>query len=54
MPIMIKRIIATGSKLAFHRAVVPEATTSSLAQSLGLAGERNGSCDPALLTKPQL
>ena len=31
-----------------------EAATSGLALSLGLAGERNGSSDPALLTEPQL
>ncbi|MFZ1103948.1 MAG: hypothetical protein WAN86_14080 [Hyphomicrobiaceae bacterium] len=51
---IIQRIVPPGSKLAFHRALVPEATTSGLALSLGLAGERNGSSDPALLTEPQL
>jgi hypothetical protein len=33
---IIQRIIAPGSKLAFHRALAPETATSSLAQSVGL------------------
>ena len=33
---IIQRIIAPGSKLAFHRALVPETATSSLALSVGL------------------
>ena len=33
---LIHRIIAPGSKLAFHRALVPETATSSLALSVGL------------------
>jgi len=35
--LIIQRIIAPGSKLALHRALVPETATSSLALSLGLA-----------------
>jgi hypothetical protein len=34
---IIQRIIAPGSKLAFHRALSPETATSSLALSVGLA-----------------
>ena len=34
---IIQRIIAPGSKLAFHRALAPETATSSLALSMGLA-----------------
>ena len=33
---LIQRIIAPGSKLAFHRALAPETATSSLALSVGL------------------
>jgi hypothetical protein len=33
---IIQRIIAPGSKLAFHRALAPETATSSLAQSVGV------------------
>jgi hypothetical protein len=33
---IIQRIIAPGSKLAFHRALAPETATSSLARSVGL------------------
>ena len=33
---IIQRIIAPGSKLAFHRALAAETATSSLAQSVGL------------------
>ena len=35
--LIIQRIIAPGSKLAFHRALNPETATSSLALSVGLA-----------------
>ena len=34
--LIIQRIIAPGSKLAFHRALAPETATSSLALSIGL------------------
>ena len=34
--LIIQRIIAPGSKLAFHRALAPETATSSLALSVGL------------------
>ena len=34
---IIQRIIAPGSKLAFHRALAPQTATSSLALSMGLA-----------------
>jgi hypothetical protein len=33
---IIQRIIAPGSKLAFHRALAPATATSSLALSVGL------------------
>ena len=44
--LIIQRIIAPGSKLAFHRALAPATATSSLALSVGLIDAPNAKSTP--------